>query len=83
MVTSIPSDTGVAHAGRSFSLPATDTRQIRQFPTVGSLGYQHSVGICTPAARAASRMVLSWSTAKRLPSIVTFGMGKNMERMVR
>src|SRR2546427_13131513 len=55
----MPSATLVAHAGSSFAWPSTDTRQMRQLPTMGSLGYQHSVGMSIPAARGASRIVAS------------------------
>ena len=47
---------------------------MRQFPTVGSWGSQHRVGIVIPAARAASRIVLPSATVTDRPSIVNVGM---------
>src|SRR5207245_2177319 len=56
--TTIPPATLVAQAGSSLACPSTDTRQIRQLPTIGSFGYQQSVAMsATPPARAASRIV--------------------------
>ena len=57
VVTTIPSAACVAQDATNFGFPSTDTRQIRQLPTTGSLGYQHSVGTSMSAARAASRIV--------------------------
>jgi len=68
----------VAHAGRSLSVPATDTTQRRQFPTTGSFGYQQRVGMVRPASRAASRIVASSRAVIRRPSIVSVGMMVNL-----
>ena len=77
----MPSATLVAQAGSSFAWPSTDTRQIRQLPTVGSLGYQHSVGMSTmPAARAASRIVCSASAVTLRPLTVSVGMKRKISR---
>jgi len=73
VVTTIPSATLVAHAGMSFAWPSTETRQIRQLPTVESFGYQHKVGISMPAPRAASRMVCPSSALSVRPSIFSAG----------
>src|SRR6266704_352068 len=46
-----------------------------QFPTSGSLGYQHRVGMSAiPAARAASRIVCSGSAETGLPLMVRVAM---------
>ena len=66
----MPSATFVAHAGISLACPSTETRQMRQLPTIGSVGYQQSVGISMPDARAASRIVLPSSVLSLRPSIV-------------
>src|SRR3954451_93347 len=70
----MPSAAGVAHAGSSLFCPFTDTRQIRQFPTIGSLGYQQSVGISTPAVLPASRIVSPGWKETVLPLRVRVGM---------
>src|SRR6266571_2316407 len=70
----MPSATLVAHAGSSLGWPSTDTRQMRQLPTIGRVGYQQSVGISMPAARAASRIVLPSSALSLRPSIVSVAM---------
>src|SRR2546430_3724102 len=41
--TTIPSAPLVAQAGTSFACPSTETRQMRQLPTLGRLGYQQRV----------------------------------------
>src|SRR5688572_14393912 len=69
----MPSAACAAQAATSFGFPSTDTRQIRQFPTVGSFGYQHSVGTSTLSERAASRMVAPSGAVTATPSIVSFG----------
>ncbi len=58
----------------SFPWPSTDTRQMRQFATVVSLGYQQSVGISMPALRAASRIVAPASNSTGVPLIFMVGM---------
>src|SRR5687768_15684904 len=73
VVTTMPSVAWVAHDATSFGLPSTDTRQIRQLPTVGSFGYQHNVGTSTFSERAASRMVAPSGAETTTPSIVSFG----------
>ena len=60
----------VAHAGISLACPSPETRQMRQLPTIGSVGYQQSVGISMPDARAASRIVWPSSALSLRPSIV-------------
>jgi hypothetical protein len=69
----MPSVAFVAQAATSFGFPSTDTRQIRQFPTVGSFGYQHNVGTSTFSERAASSMVAPSGAVTAVPSIVSFG----------
>ena len=69
----MPSATFVAHAGSNLGCPSTDTRQMRQLPTMGSLGYQHSVGISMPAARAASRIVASAFAVRVRPLMARVG----------
>ncbi len=71
--TTMPSAAGVAQAGSSFPWPSTETRQMRQLPTVGSFGYQQRVGISTPCARAASRMVSPSAIGTDCPLIVSEG----------
>jgi hypothetical protein len=70
----MPSAACVAHAATSLGFPSTDTRQIRQFPTFGSFGYQQRVGTSTFRERAASRIVAPSATDTATPSIVRFGM---------
>src|SRR6476661_2292238 len=70
----MPSAAAVAHDATSFGAPSTCTRQIRQFPTTGNFGYQHSVGTSIAIARAASRMVDPSGTVTERPSIVSVGM---------
>src|SRR5690348_13657651 len=74
VVTTMPSSAFAAQAGMSFGFPATETRQMRQFPTMGSLGYQQRVGTSTPVARAASRIVEPSGTDTCCPLIVSVGM---------
>ena len=57
----------------AFRCPSTETRQMRQLPTVGSFGYQQSVGTSTPCARAASRMVSPSAIGTGCPLIVSEG----------
>ena len=73
VVTRIPSVIFVAQAGRSLGEPSTETTQIRQLPAIGSLGYQHSVGISIPAARAASRIVAPSGASIERPSSCSLG----------
>ena len=48
---------------------------MRQFPTTGSLGYQHNVGMSVmPAARAASRIVWSGGAVTLRPLMTTLVM---------
>src|SRR5678816_559891 len=70
----MPSAALVAHEGTSLAWPSTATRQMRQFPTMGSLGYQQSVGMLRPALRAASRMVAPSLKATWRPLRVMVGM---------
>ena len=70
----IPSAAAVAHEATSLGDPSTCTRQIRQLPTTGNFGYQHSVGTSIAIARAASRMVDPSGTVMERPSIVSVGM---------
>ena len=63
----------MAQAGSSLFWPWTETRQIRQLPTMGSLGYQQSVGMSIPTVRAASRMVAPGSKGMDLPLTVRVG----------
>src|SRR5688572_5948003 len=72
--TRMPSAAEVAHDATSFGEPSTFTRQIRQLPTTGSFGYQHSVGTSIASARAASRMVDPSGTETVRPSMVSVGM---------
>jgi len=46
---------------------------MRQLPTMGSLGYQHSVGMSMPAARAASRIVASAFAVRVRPLMARVG----------
>src|SRR6187401_2369400 len=46
---------------------------MRQLATMGSFGYQHSVGISMPAVRAASRMVAPGVKSTRVPLMVNAG----------
>src|SRR5512137_222446 len=71
----MPSCSRVAHAGTSFGVFWTPTRQRRQEPTTGSFGYQQSVGTSISAARAASRIVAPVSTVTVRPSIVSVVIG--------
>src|SRR6185436_3371357 len=68
--TTMPSAAWAAHAAWSLGFPATLTRQMRQDPTVGSLGNQHNVGTSAPDPRAASRMVDPSGTVTVRPSMV-------------
>src|SRR5437899_4933875 len=63
----------VAHAGMRLAWTSTETRQMRQLPTMGSLGYQQRVGISMPAVRAASRIVWSGVAVMDRPSIRSCG----------
>jgi hypothetical protein len=47
---------------------------------MGSLGYQHRVGMSTPTVRAASRIVAPGSKEMDLPFRVRLGMATNGER---
>src|SRR3982750_552416 len=76
----MPSAAAVGHDATSFGGPSTRTRQIRQFPTTGSFGYQHSVGTSIAIARAASRMVDPSGTVTERPSIVSVGMKTDSSR---
>jgi len=73
----MPSAAGVPQAGTSLGEPATDTRQILQFATVESFGYQQRVGISTPFARATSRIVAPASKANSRPLRVIRGILDN------
>src|SRR5688572_16547820 len=73
VVTTMPSSAIAAQAAVSFGAPATETRQIRQLPTIGSFGYQHSVGTSIPRARAASRIVAPAATVTERPLMVSVG----------
>src|SRR5690348_7087797 len=75
----MPSAAAVAQAGRSFGWPVTETRQMRQLPTVGSFGYQQSVGTSIPAARAASRIVAPGSKGIARPFTLRVGIGSIRE----
>src|SRR3970282_481508 len=75
VVTRIPSVILVAQAGRSLAWPSTDTTQMRQFPAIGSLGYQHNVGISRPASRAALRIVEPSGGLTVRPLMVAEGIG--------
>src|SRR5450432_616746 len=79
VVTFCPSAACVAHDATSLGVPSTETRQMRQFPTIGSFGYQHSVGTATPIDRAASRIVVPSGTVTSRPSIVSVGMASVAE----
>ena len=46
---------------------------MRQLPTMESLGYQHSVGMSMPAARAASRIVASAVAVSVRPLMARLG----------
>src|SRR5688500_5449704 len=81
--TRIPSAASVAHAAVSFGAPSTDTRQMRQLPTTGSSGYQHSVGISMPAERAASSIVAPAAAAIAFPSIVSVSIFSSPEGVLR
>src|SRR6266852_410344 len=74
VVTTMPSATLVAHAGISFAWPSTETRQMRQLPTIGRVGYQQRVGISMPAFRAASRIVWPSDALRERPSTLRLGM---------
>ena len=76
----MPSLAGVPQAGMSLGEPSTDTRQMRQFATVERRGYQHSVGISTPCARATARIVSPGSKAYFRPFSVISGMIDNTGR---
>src|SRR3569623_829423 len=73
VVTFCPSAASVAHDATSLGVPSTDTRQMRQLPTMGSFGYQQSVGTARPIARVASRIVVPSGTVTSRPSIVSVG----------
>ena len=81
--TRIPSAAAVAHEATSFGAPSTCTRQIRQLPTTGSFGYQHSVGTSIASARAASSMVDPAGTVTDRPSIVSVGMKTDSSKRSR
>src|SRR5690606_30912602 len=70
----MPSTAAVAQDGTSFPWPATDTRQTRQLPTLGSFGYQQSVGTSILAPRATSRIVAPGSKERDWPLIESVGM---------
>ena len=55
---SIPGAAGVAQAGKRVSAPLTSTTQIRQTPVASTPGRWQRVGMVTPSAAAASRMVI-------------------------
>src|SRR2546428_11441501 len=69
----MPSATLVAQAGISLPWPSTETRQMRQLPTIGSLGYQQRAGISIAAFRGASRMGCPSFAVNARPSIFTVG----------
>jgi hypothetical protein len=48
---------------------------MRQLATVGSLGYQQSVGISTPFARATSRIVWPGVKVRGVPLSLIVGIG--------
>src|SRR6266704_4115636 len=78
VVTFMPSATLVAQAGSNLGCPSTETRQMRQLQTIGSLGYQQRVGLSIPTDRAASRRVASAPVVIARPSIVMVGMREKM-----
>ncbi len=70
VVTLIPSLTGVLQAVMGRPTPSISTAQMRQAPVGETFLSQQRVGILIPSRAAASRMVVSSSTAMFLPSIV-------------
>ena len=61
---------GNTQLGCSLRWPSTSTTQTRHTPASGRSGWWHSVGIRTPPARAASRMVVPLATSTSRPSTV-------------
>ena len=67
----IPGSTRLEHAGTSTRDPVTSTTHTRQTLTGVKVGRKQSVGMSTPRARHASRMVELPGTVARCPSMTT------------